>query len=73
MALSRFQMFSHVGRIQTVNMTHVSGPAGYHTSQPDLAASYKGCEKTGVLNNYFVTGKDDKAFFSIPSDTITDS
>jgi hypothetical protein len=52
-----------------VNAIHLAGPAGSHTSQPDLTTGYKVANRTGFLYNYFLTGKDDIDLFSIPSDT----
>jgi hypothetical protein len=58
--------------MQTVSTTHSAGPAGSHTSHLDLTAGYKISHKTGFLYyNYFLTGEEDKAFFSIPSETVT--
>ncbi len=46
-------------------------PAEYHTSQLDLIVGCKVSDKTWYfLHKYFETGEDDKAVFSIPSDTI---
>ncbi len=39
----------------------------FDTSQLNLTAEYKVFNKTC---NYFVTGEDDKAVFSIPGDTV---
>jgi hypothetical protein len=37
----------------------------------NLTTGYKGLDKTRYFSqNYFMTGKDDKAVFSIPSDTF---
>ncbi len=68
-------MINHVGggvRIQMVKATLSVGLAGAHTSQLDLTAGYKNSDKTKVFPcNYFVTGEDNKAIFSIPGHTLT--
>jgi hypothetical protein len=60
-ALSTQQTGQMWGRgIWTVNTIHLAVPAGFHTSQLDLHAIYR------FSYNYFVTGEEDKADFSIP-------
>jgi hypothetical protein len=54
-----------------VHTIHLAGPAGSHTSQPDLIAGYKISDKTRFLYNYFVTGEDDKVVFSIIGDIVS--
>jgi hypothetical protein len=71
-----YQMVNHVGggRIQTVNTIHLVGLAGPHTSQPDLTLGYKVSNKVKYFSyNYFVTGENNKAFFSIPGNIPTSS
>ncbi len=53
-AIPAYQMVNHVGWGQNMvsqHDTHLAGPAGSHTSQPDLTGSYKVPDKT----SYFYT------------------
>jgi hypothetical protein len=54
----------------TVNTVHEAFPSGFHTSQLDLHTIYRISDKCDFSYNYFVTGEDNKADFSIPSDTL---
>jgi hypothetical protein len=52
------------GRIRTVNMTHSAVPAGFHTSQLDLATSYKVSDKSEFICTFILClGKMIKPFF----------
>jgi hypothetical protein len=42
----------------------------FNISQLDLHAIYRVFNKCGFPDNYFVTGEDDKANFSIPGDIL---
>jgi hypothetical protein len=55
--------------IRTVNMLHLAVPAGLHTSQLDLHTIHRVFDKCGFSFNYFLTGEDDKADFSVLCDT----
>ncbi len=57
------------GRLWTVNTTHSLVPAGFQSSQLDLTMGYEVSNKTSFFYIYFVTGKDNKASFSIPGNT----
>jgi hypothetical protein len=54
-----------------VNATHLGVPAGFHASQLDLYVIYRVSEKCRFSYNYFVTGEDNKANFSIHDDTLS--
>jgi hypothetical protein len=49
--------------IWTVRTTHSAGPAGFHTSQPDLVVSYMVPYKTRFSAQLFFDREDDKAVF----------
>jgi hypothetical protein len=57
-------------RIRKVNTTHLVVPARLHTCPVVLHANYRLSNKYRFSCNYFVTGEDNKADFSIPSNTI---
>jgi hypothetical protein len=42
-------------------------PARSYISELDLTMGFRASDKTGFLNNYFVAGEDDKAFFLFPA------
>jgi hypothetical protein len=48
-----------------VNMIHLEGPAGSHTSQPDLTMGYNLSDKTRYFScSNFVTGEEELFFCS---------
>jgi hypothetical protein len=56
--------------IRTVNMAHTADTTSLHTSLQDITTYYKVFNETKFfLNNYFMTGQDTKAIFSISEDT----
>jgi hypothetical protein len=55
-----------------VNMIHLAGPEGSHTSERNFTtAGLQGFHKEQIFSyNYFVTGEDNKAVFLIPGNTV---
>ncbi len=49
----------------------LDGPTGFDTNKMDLTWVPEFPIRSGILSNYFVTGEDVKAIFSIPSNTVT--
>jgi hypothetical protein len=48
----------------------IGGLAGFHTLRLDLIAGYRASKKTRYRHNYFVTGEDNIAVFSMPGETL---
>jgi hypothetical protein len=58
------------GEDMDINRIHLASMHGSYTYQSDITAVYKVSDKKGYFSyNYFVTGEDDKAVFSIPGNT----